>query len=143
MGNDIVPSPAASPPTKAQPTRLHSSLSEHRSAARALDREVQLQKLDTASLFADLRDATRRIHTTLEQAERLAHAAQQPLQAWGEAANIVQQEAVAYTARGDGFDWVVQEAASISEMCLEEGRGPVVLQRIDGLLQVLGEEEGG
>lgn len=143
MGSHIILPPVRSPPIQPQSPRLRASLSRHRSAVRSLDREIQLQTLDTASLFADLRDATRRIHATLEQVERLTHAAQQPLQAWEEAANIVQKETVVCPPHGDEFDRVVEEAASISEMCLEEGRGPAVLQRIDGLLRLLEEGDGG
>lgn len=104
---------------------------------------MQLQKLETATLLADVREATRRMHETLEHAERVVEAARTPLQAWGEFARMGGREVVGWLRQGDEFERVVGEAACVAEMCMggggEEGE---VLRRIDRLLGGLGEGGG-
>lgn len=150
MGSHKHPSPADNSSASVQATRirLRQAAAASDAAMRSWARERELQRAQTADMLADTKHAARDIASTLASAERLADATRRPLRVWDEAAAVVGESPhpSGEEDKDAGLVWVLEEAAGICEMFLHdatggEGNGGDVIERIDALLEAIGEDE--
>lgn len=152
MGSDKRPrSPDVSNASlQAARLRLRQAAAASHAASRSWARERELQRGQTADMLADARHAAREVAATLARAERLADATTCPLRVWDEAATVVGetgiQEQNAEQQEDGGLVWVLEEAAGICEMFLQDATGGDgdsgnVIGKIDALLEAIGEDE--